>query len=82
MVISGFDPIPYDSEQSVSGAVGYGYLSPETRSTPPKMHSSFRWATHIEHAAGLHVRDVGTFDLSERHSADEVGGCVNVCQYG
>ena len=46
------------------------------------MHSSFRWATRTEHAAGLHVRDGGTFDLSERQSADEVGACVNVCQDG
>jgi hypothetical protein len=35
-----------------------------------------------EEAGGLPVREMGTFDLSEQHSADAVGGCVNVCHYG
>jgi hypothetical protein len=59
-----------------------GYLSPESRSTPPKTHRSLRWATRTEDAAYVHVHGVGPKDLSERHSADEFGGCVNVCQGG
>jgi hypothetical protein len=46
------------------------------------MHRYFRWATRTENAAGLRVRDVGTFDLFERNSVDEVESFINVCEDG